>query len=78
MITVALIALINTVISLYYYIRVLKHMFLTKSTEDTPVIPLIKPSIIFIVFMLTPVLLFGVYFGPVVNFAKRCVHILGL
>ena len=78
MITVAIIALINTVISLYYYIRVLKHMFLTKSTEETPVIPSIRPNIIFILFMLAPILLFGVYFGPVVNFAKRCVHILGL
>jgi NADH-quinone oxidoreductase subunit N len=78
MITVAVIALLNTVIALYYYIRVLKHMFLTKSTDETPTVSVMRPNIIFIVFMLAPVLIFGVYFGPVVDFAKRCVQILGL
>ena len=53
-------------------------MYLIKSTDETPVIDTIKPNVIFIVFMLAPVLIFGVYFGPVVELAKKCVHIFGL
>ena len=78
MITVAVIALLNTVVSLYYYIRVLKHMYLTKQTEKTPVI---KPSFgntILILVFVVPILVFGIYFEPVVNIAKSSLVILGL
>jgi NADH-quinone oxidoreductase subunit N len=78
MITVAIIALLNTVVSLYYYVRVLKHMFLKKSTDQTPDIPNFVHNTVFIVFLLTPILLFGIYWTPIVNFAKTCITILGL
>ncbi|MGQ7719475.1 NADH-quinone oxidoreductase subunit N [Melioribacter sp. OK-1-Me] len=78
MIAVAVIALLNTVVSLYYYIRVLKHMYLVKPPIDTPVI---KPNIIETIVVLAlaaPVILFGIYFQPVVDFAKNCLVILGM
>jgi len=40
MIIVALIALLNTVVSLYYYVRVLKYMFLNKSDKEVAPIKL--------------------------------------
>ena len=78
MITVAVIALLNTVVSLYYYIRVLKHMYLTKATDTTPaIIPSFGNTILVLVFV-APILLFGIYFEPIVNLAKNCLVILGL
>ncbi len=76
MIVVAVIALLNSVVSLYYYVRVLKHMYLTKSDESTPtIIPSFQPRIIVLVLVI-PTLFFGIYFSPIVSFAQSCLNIL--
>lgn len=76
MITVAIIALLNTVVSLYYYIRVLKAMFLNKS--DKHVVLNLSPLNYIVLFLLiTPVLILGVYFAPLVNIAKESIQLLG-
>jgi NADH-quinone oxidoreductase subunit N len=78
MITVAVIALLNSVVSLYYYARVLKHMYLVKATESTPsVIPSLGGRILILILVI-PILVFGIYFGPLVNLAKSCLVIIGL
>lgn len=78
MIGVAFIALLNTVISLYYYVRVLKHMYLTKSEREIePIIPS-TGNLVYVLLLLVPILIFGVYFTPIVNFAKSCVSLLGI
>ncbi|MBS3946504.1 MAG: NADH-quinone oxidoreductase subunit N [Melioribacter sp.] len=77
MITVAVIALLNSVVSLYYYVRVLKHMYLSKATDSTPsIIPTFGTGILVLVLVI-PVLVFGIYFGPLVNLAKSCLVIIG-
>ena len=76
MITVAIIALLNTVVSLYYYIRVLKAMFLVRS-EKTVEIHLSPLNYIVIFLLAAPVLILGVYFTPLVNIAKESVQLLG-
>src|SRR5574338_85947 len=69
MITVAIIALLNTVVSLYYYIRVLKAMFLTKSEKH--IVVNLSPLNYAVLFLLAaPVLILGIYFTPLINFAK--------
>lgn len=78
MITVAVIALLNTVVSLYYYIRVLKHMFLSERNSETPVIPFSVGNMIFILVLLIPLLVLGVYFAPLVEFSKNCLTLLGV
>ncbi|MHB8579612.1 MAG: NADH-quinone oxidoreductase subunit N [Ignavibacteriaceae bacterium] len=77
MIVVAVIALLNTVVSLYYYVRVLKHMFLSNATKETPAFTNSIASIVFLVIMLTPVLIFGIYFTPLVEFAKSSIAMMG-
>lgn len=77
MITVAIIALLNTVVSLYYYIRILKALFLTK-TEKHVEIKISTFNFIIILVLLAPILIFGVYFSPLVNLAKASIQILGL
>ena len=71
MILVALIAVLNSVVSLYYYIRVLKHMFINKSETEPPTIKLSINDIVFILILLVPTLIFGVYFSPLVEFAQN-------
>lgn len=78
MIFVAVIALLNSVVSLYYYIRVLKHMYLVKPTESTAtVVPSFNNSVL-VLALAAPVLIFGIYFTPIVDLAKNCLVILGL
>jgi len=76
MITVAIIALLNTVVSLYYYIRVLRAMFLVKNENKTS-INLSLLNYVVLLFLLIPTLLLGVYFGPLVNFAKQSISLIG-
>jgi NADH-quinone oxidoreductase subunit N len=78
MIFVAVVALLNTVVSLYYYMRVLKHMYLTKPTETTPAIKPSTGNIILVSVFAIPILVFGIYFTPIVDCAKSCLVILGL
>ncbi len=77
MITVAIIALLNTVVSLYYYIRVLKAMFLDKK-ENHVEINLSVLNYIVLLLLIAPVLILGVYFTPLINFAKQSLQLLGL
>lgn len=76
MITVAIIALLNSVVSLYYYIRVLKHMYLIRK-EDVPTIPVSFANKLILIALLLPILVFGVYFTPLVDLAKNSVRMLG-
>ncbi len=74
---VALIALLNTVVSLYFYVRVLKHMYLSKPTESTPKVVTSFSVNLLLVILMFPVLLFGIYFTPLLNFAKACFSFIG-
>ncbi len=76
MTTLAVIAVLNSVVSLYYYIRVLKHMFLKKPDGNVREIKLSAANIVYIVILLIPVLLLGIYFTPLVNFAESCLAFL--
>lgn len=78
MITVAIIALLNTVVSLYYYVRVLKNLYLVKpDLEPQTVIPTFMSKAVILV-LLIPVLIFGVYFSPIVELARNSISFLGL
>jgi NADH-quinone oxidoreductase subunit N len=77
MITLAIIALLNSVVSLYYYVRVLKHMYLIRPEADTPGwrIPSLNTAVLLI--LVIPVIIFGIYFTPLIDFAKNSITILG-
>lgn len=78
MIVVAVIALLNTVVSLYYYIRVLKEMFLSKPSVERPTVRLSVFNTAMVVVLIIPVLVFGIYFTPVLEFAKNCISVFGI
>jgi len=77
MIVVAIIALLNTVVSLYYYVRVLKHMFLTKPKSEESKITISLADTLVLVALLAPIFIFGLYFTPIVNLAKSSITLLG-
>jgi len=77
MIVVALIALANSVVSLYYYIRVVKHMYLTRPNSQTvAVVPNIANTVLLMVLLL-PIVILGLYFSPLVELAKTSVALFG-
>jgi len=71
MIALAVIALLNTVVSLYYYIRVLKNLYLVKIEKDKAGIPVSLANAILLIALVAPILIFGIYFTPIINFAKE-------
>jgi len=70
LITVVVIALLNTVVSVYYYSRIFKHLYFAKTNNQEK----IKVSTLqtFLVIILTGfVLLFGIFFQPVIEFVTN-------
>ena len=64
-----IIAVLNTVISLYYYARVIKKMYLETAPADIqPVKVGILPALI-IISLLIPTILFGIWWAPLQSFA---------
>jgi NADH-quinone oxidoreductase subunit N len=72
----AVVAAINSVIALYYYVRVMKNMYLEKS-ESTAAVAFSMPQKALVLVLVVPVLLLGVYFTPISNLAQACVRIVG-
>ena len=60
----ALVGVLNSFLSLFYYARVLKAMYLEPSEDRRP-IPLAPTSAVVLAVLAAFTLLFGVYFGPV-------------
>jgi NADH-quinone oxidoreductase subunit N len=77
MIAVAVIALLNTVVSLYYYVKVLKNLYLVKPEKPLPAITVSPANFVVLMILLIPILVFGVYFTPLVNFAKNSIALMG-
>jgi len=76
MIVVAIIALLNTVVALYYYIRVLRALFLVRTDKHVE-IEISPLNFVIVLVLLAPTLLLGVYFTPLINLAKESIQLLG-
>ncbi|MCW9095549.1 MAG: NADH-quinone oxidoreductase subunit N [Ignavibacteriaceae bacterium] len=77
MIVVAFIALLNTVVAYYYYVRVLKNLYLVKTDDTKPKIEFSFGNVLVIVLLIIPVFVFGDYFTRLVNLAKNSINLLG-
>lgn len=77
MIVVAFITLLNTVVAYYYYVRVLKNLYLVRTETTREKIQISFGNVLILLLLLIPVLVFGVYFTPIVNLAKNSAAILG-
>jgi len=74
----AVVGAINSVVSLYYYVRVLRNMFLRDPEGSAEPIVLSKPQLVLLMLLVIPTLLFGLYFTPIVDLANASVVMVGI
>jgi NADH-quinone oxidoreductase subunit N len=79
MLWLALVGLLNSVVSLFFYIKVIKYMFLMKPDEgfDSKVQYSYGYYIMLLLFAI-PTMFFGIYFAPLVRFAEASAVMFGL
>ena len=76
MTVVAVVGALNSVIALYYYVRVLKNMYLEKSEQSAPIV-FSRAQRGLVLALVVPVFLLGVYFSPLAELAQASVRIFG-
>ena len=69
----AIVAALNSVISLYYYARVLRNMFLRDLEGEVTELKFPAVQIVILLVFMVPVLLLGIYFTPLVELAQASV-----
>jgi NADH-quinone oxidoreductase subunit N len=74
----ALIAMLNSVISLFFYVKVLKVMFFAKSRKSNSKISYSFSHYFVLAILVFPVLFFGLYFAPLLKLAESSVTLFGL
>ena len=67
----AFVGVINSVISLYYYIRVVRHMYLIGERNDEFINPSSKLVLSLLVVLAIPSFVFGWYFSPIAEWISR-------
>lgn len=72
----AIVGAINSVVSLYYYVRVLRNMFLRDPEGDVSELTFTPRQLAILFLLLIPTLLFGLYFSPIVDLANASVVML--
>ncbi len=77
MVLIAVIGVINSVISLYYYVRVIRNMFLRDENEFSGTITFSLPQQILLLSLLVPTLYLGLFFNNLVAFAQYSVKMVG-
>lgn len=74
----AIIGALNSVISLYYYARVVRNMFLRDPEGRSESLAFTPPQLAILLILLIPTLVFGLYFSPIVDFANASVLMFGV
>ncbi|NUN70987.1 MAG: NADH-quinone oxidoreductase subunit N [Bacteroidetes bacterium] len=79
MIGIAIVGVLNSVVSLYYYVRIIRNMFLREdqSGETAPLQFSIDQKML-LLFLLIPTLYFGLFFDQLVQFAQMSVQMFGM
>jgi len=73
----AIVGALNSVIALYYYVRVIRNMFLRVEGSKGTAITAGWVQAVTVLVMLVPTLLFGIYFTPLVELAQASVKMFG-
>ena len=75
---IAVIGVLNSVVSLYYYMRVPMYMYFRKTPDTDPQSPIAisKPNLIFLLVITIPVVLLVVKFGPLLELARNSAQLL--
>ncbi|MFA9390620.1 MAG: NADH-quinone oxidoreductase subunit N [Prolixibacteraceae bacterium] len=71
----AVIGVLNSVVSLYYYMKVVRNMYLRQNETETPKVTFSPIAIVIVVALAIPTLVLGLYFGPIVEWANSSMNI---
>jgi NADH-quinone oxidoreductase subunit N len=74
----AIVGALNSVVSLYYYARVFRNIFLRDAEGTSSPVRISLPQTVVLLLLLVPTLLFGVYFTPIVNMANASLMMIGI
>ncbi|MBI3586662.1 MAG: NADH-quinone oxidoreductase subunit N [Ignavibacteriales bacterium] len=74
----AVVGALNSVVSLYYYVRVVRNMFLRDPEGSTEPIRFSFPQMAILLLLLVPTLLFGLFYSPIVELANASVLMFGV
>lgn len=66
----AIVGVLNSVVSLYYYVRVIRNMYLRDVESKKEKITFSNAVIVLLLVLAIPTLIFGIYFGPIVDWAN--------
>ncbi len=69
----AVVAAANSVISLYYYVRIFRYMFLQDPDPSAESLRFPAVQVVLLMVLLIPTLVLGLYFGPLVEAAQASV-----
>ena len=72
------IAGVMTVVSLFYYIRVVRNLFFFEPSENEEELVFSTASKVILLILLIPTLLLGVYFSPLIEFAGKSIQMFGM
>lgn len=74
----ALIGLLNSVVSLYYYVKILKNMFLLRPLKESSNYELSWGNNLLLIILIAPTIILGIYFTPLIKFAEESTKFFGL
>lgn len=66
----AIIGVLNSVVSLYYYVRVVRNMYLRDVESQGEKIVFSRPVLTLVLLLAIPTLILGLYFGPLADWAS--------
>jgi len=78
LIWLAVVGVLNSVVSLYYYVRILRNMYLRDADRTALPIRFSMPQVVLLLVLLLPVIILGIYFGPLVEYAQASVGMFGV
>ncbi len=71
----AMVGFANTLVALYYYVRIVRTMFLDEPRGDEGVVALDTHNAFLLYFLAIPTILLGIYWAPVIALAERSVRL---
>ncbi|MBI5476784.1 MAG: NADH-quinone oxidoreductase subunit N [Ignavibacteriales bacterium] len=74
----AIVGALNSVVSLYYYVRVLRNMFLRDPQANAQSLQISFIEVFILILLVLPTILLGLYFTPIVEFAQASVTMFGI
>ncbi|MFH0989109.1 MAG: NADH-quinone oxidoreductase subunit N [bacterium] len=73
----AIVGALNSVVSLYFYVRVIRNIFLRDPEKHATPIQFSVPQIVFLFVLMIPTVLFGLFYAPIVDLANASVMMVG-